>query len=82
MLSEFARTLLTDFSIQEILDHLVLRIVDALPVLAAGVSLITPGRPPRYVAASNDAALDYERLQTRLGYGWQMSQNRNHTARV
>ncbi len=69
VLSEFARTLLTDFSIQEILDHLVLRIVEALPVSAAGVSLITPGRPPRYVAASNDAALDYERLQSELGQG-------------
>ena len=69
VLSEFARTLLTDFSIQEILDHLVDRIVDALPVSGAGVSLITPGRPPRYVAASDDAALDYERLQTSLGEG-------------
>jgi len=69
VLSEFARTLLTDFSIQEILDHLVVRIVSALPVSAAGVSLITPGRPPRYVAASDDAALDYERLQTSLGDG-------------
>jgi diguanylate cyclase (GGDEF)-like protein len=69
VLSEFARTLLTDFSIQEILDHLVVRIVDALPVSAAGVSLITPGRPPRYVAASDEAALAYERLQTSLGDG-------------
>lgn len=69
VLSEFARTLLTDFSIQEILDHLVVQIVDALPVSAAGVSLIAPDRPPRYVAASNDAALEYERLQTRLGLG-------------
>ena len=69
VLSEFARTLLTDFSIQEILDHLVVRIVDALPVSAAGVSLITEGLPPRYVAASNHAALVYEQLQTRLGHG-------------
>jgi diguanylate cyclase (GGDEF)-like protein len=69
VLSEFARTLLTDFSVQEILDHLVLRIVDALQVSAAGVSLMVPGRPPRYVAASNDAAVECERLQTRLSQG-------------
>ena len=42
VLSEFARTLVTDFPIQGILDHLVLRIVDILPIEAAGVSLISP----------------------------------------
>jgi len=69
LLSEFARTLLTDFSIQDILDHLVVRIVEALPVTGAGVSLISPGGPPRYVAASNGSALKYERLQAELGIG-------------
>ena len=44
VLSEFARTLVTDFPIQGILDHLVLRIVDVLPIEAAGVSLISPPR--------------------------------------
>lgn len=69
VLSEFARTMLTDFPIQAILDHLVRRIVDVLPVTAAGVTLISPLNDPRYVAASNEAALRYEELQTELGEG-------------
>ena len=69
VLSEFARTMVTDFPIQGILDHLVRRIVDIMPITAAGVTLITPGLEPRYVAASNSAALRYEKLQTELGQG-------------
>ncbi len=69
VLSEFARTMVTNFPIQGILDHLVKRIVDIMPVTAAGVTLISPGLEPRYVAASNDAALRYEKLQTELGEG-------------
>jgi diguanylate cyclase (GGDEF)-like protein len=69
LLSEFARTLVTDFPIQGILDHLVVRIVDVLPISAAGVTLISPGVNPRYVAASDDAALRFEKLQTELGEG-------------
>ena len=63
------RTLITDFPIQAILDHLVERIVDVLPITAAGVTLISPGRDPRYVAASDDSALRFEHLQTELGEG-------------
>ena len=44
VLGEFARTLLTDFPIQAILDQLVERIVDVMPVTAAGVTLISPGQ--------------------------------------
>ena len=40
VLSEFARTMLTDFPIQGILDQLVKRIVDVLPISSAGVTLI------------------------------------------
>ncbi|MEO5678745.1 MAG: sensor domain-containing diguanylate cyclase [Acidimicrobiales bacterium] len=69
VLSEFARTMLTDFPIQAILEHLVLRIVGVLPVTAAGVTLISPGSDPRYVAASNAEALLFEQLQTDLGEG-------------
>ncbi len=69
VLSEFARTMLTDFPIQGILDHLVERIVGVLPVTAAGVTLISPGSDPRYVAASNAEALLFEQLQTDLGEG-------------
>jgi diguanylate cyclase (GGDEF)-like protein len=69
VLSEFARTLVTDFPIQAILDHLVKRIVDVLPITAAGVTLISPDADPRYVAASDESALRYEELQTELGEG-------------
>src|SRR5581483_6929025 len=54
---------------QGILDRLVQRIVDVLPITAAGVTLISPGTVPRYVAASNGSALRFERLQTELGEG-------------
>ena len=69
VLGEFARTMVTDFPIQKILDHLVKRIVDIMPVTAAGVTLISPGVQPRYVAASDASALQYERLQTELSEG-------------
>lgn len=69
VLSEFARTMVTDFPIQGILDHLVKRIVDIMPITGVGVTLIAPGLDPRYVAASDSAALRYEKLQTDLGEG-------------
>ena len=69
VLSEFARTLVTDFPIQAIVDHLVLRIVDVLPISAAGVTLISPGLDPHYVAASDESALRFVKLQTELGEG-------------
>ena len=69
VLSEFARTMVTDFPIQSILDHLVVRIVEVLPITAAGVTLISAGSEPRYVAASDDSALRFEELQTELGEG-------------
>ena len=69
VLSEFARTMLTDFPIQGILDHLVARIVEVLPISSAGVTLISPNSSPRYVAASDSSALRYEELQTELDEG-------------
>ena len=69
VLSEFARTILTDFPIQGILEHLVLRIVEIMPITAAGVTLISPHTKPRFVAASDEAALRYEQLQAELGDG-------------
>ena len=69
MLSDFASTMLTDFPIQSILDHLVERITDALPVTAVGITLISPGRAPLYVAASDADALRFEKLQTQLAEG-------------
>ncbi len=69
VLTEFARTLATDFPIQGILDHLVERIVHVLPITAAGVTLISPGTSPRFIAASNESAMRFEQLQTDLGEG-------------
>ncbi len=69
VLSEFARTLVTDFPIQGILDHLVRRIVDILPIGAAGVTLISPTTHPRLIAGSDESAVRYEYLQTSLGEG-------------
>ncbi len=69
VLIEFARTLITDFPIQGILDRLVERMVGVLDVTAAGVTLILPGMAPQYVAASNKDALEFEQLQTTLGEG-------------
>ena len=69
VLSDFARTLATDFPIQGILDHLVENIVDVLPITSAGVTLISGGRAPRYVAASDADALRFEQLQTRVWQG-------------
>ncbi len=69
VLAEFARTMLTDFPIQAILDQLVRRIVDVLPVAAAGVTLISGREAPVYVSGSNRAAWRFEQLQTTYGEG-------------
>ncbi|HEY0869652.1 MAG TPA: sensor domain-containing diguanylate cyclase, partial [Acidothermaceae bacterium] len=69
VLSDFARTLATDFPIQGILDHLVRRIVDVLPVTGAGVTVISAESGPHYIAASDDSALRFEQLQSDLGDG-------------
>ncbi len=69
VLQEFARTLVTDFPIQGILDHLVERIVDVLPITGAGVVLMSPGVGSRYVAASDPLAMRYEQLQGELDEG-------------
>ncbi len=69
VLADFARTLTTDFPIQAILDHLVVTIVDVLPIDAAGVTLIAPGSSPHFIAASDESALCFEELQTELWEG-------------
>ncbi len=69
MLSGFARTVITDFPIQSILDDLVDRIVEILPVSAVGITLISPGKAPLYIAASDESALRFEKLQTQLAEG-------------
>ncbi|MEO5841065.1 MAG: diguanylate cyclase [Acidimicrobiales bacterium] len=69
VLGEFARTLIIDFPVQGILDRFVKRIVEVLPISSAGVTLISAGVAPRYVAASDDAALRFEQLQSNIGEG-------------
>jgi diguanylate cyclase (GGDEF)-like protein len=69
VLSEFARTMLTDFPIQGILDQLVRRMVEIMPITGAGVTLISDTTSPHYVAASDDAAFRFEELQTVLDEG-------------
>ena len=59
----------TDFPIQGILDHLVRRIVDILPITGAGVTLISSTKSPHDVAASDPDALRFEGLQTEIGDG-------------
>jgi diguanylate cyclase (GGDEF)-like protein len=69
VLSEFARTMITDFPIQRILDRLVDRIVDVLPITCAGVTLIAEGSTPHYIAASDESARRFESLQSEIGEG-------------
>jgi diguanylate cyclase (GGDEF)-like protein len=51
------------------LDQLVRRIVEIMPITGAGVTLISETTSPHYVAASDEAALRFEELQTELDEG-------------
>ncbi len=82
VLSEFARTMASDYPIQGILDHLVRRIVDIMPVTGAGVTLISSTTSPHDVAASDAMALRFEKLQTELGEGPCLSAYRSGEAVV
>jgi diguanylate cyclase (GGDEF)-like protein len=69
VLSEFARTVLTDFPIPIIVDRLVASIVEVMPVSGAGVTLIEPDGGSRHIIASDGKAMEFERLQSDLGEG-------------
>jgi diguanylate cyclase (GGDEF)-like protein len=69
VLVEFAHTLGTDFSLEAILDRLVLHVVDLLPVTGAGVMLMKPGGDLHFVAASNKAIHEIEALQKEFNEG-------------
>jgi GAF domain-containing protein len=69
LLADFARNLGSDFRIQDILDQLVKRIVDVLPVTGAGVMLMGAEDELHFAAASNEAILQIETLQNELGEG-------------
>lgn len=69
VLVDFARTLTADFSIQKILDHLVDRVVEVVPVDGAGVLLMHSDAEHRFIAASDDVILEIESLQMELQEG-------------
>ena len=69
VLVEFAHTLGTNFSIQGILDHLVARIVQILPISGAGVMLMGARDELHFISASNDLVTQIEHLQNELGEG-------------
>jgi diguanylate cyclase (GGDEF)-like protein len=69
LLSDFARTMVTNYPIQSILDHLVVRIVEVLPIDSAGVTLISPQHVARHVAASDSSALRFIGIQEEMGSG-------------
>lgn len=69
VLVEFAQTLVRDPPIQRILDRLVQRSLEVIPVTGAGVLLMDPHLDLRFVAASDDILLRVEGLQQEFGEG-------------
>jgi diguanylate cyclase (GGDEF)-like protein len=69
VLSEMARTLASDPPVQSVLDALVARVVDVLPVSAAGIAMIADASQRHRVAASDETALKIEQLQLQLKEG-------------
>jgi diguanylate cyclase (GGDEF)-like protein len=69
MLSEFARTLITDFPVDQVLDKLVAQVVALLPVTSAGISLVPPSTGLSCIAASDRCALRYDALQAKIADG-------------
>ncbi len=66
---EFAHTLVRDYSVQQILDRLVNRAHDVVPVTGAGVLLMSSEGELHFVAASDDILLRIEGVQLELGEG-------------
>lgn len=66
LLSEFAHTLLSDFPGQLALDHLVVQIVEVLPISGATVTLHSRGGPDIY-AASDASVLKLEESRSQSG---------------
>ena len=69
LLKTFARTLVTDYSVEEMLDGFCRDIVGILGCTAAGVMLEDEGGDLRFVAASDDVVRSIEALQIELGEG-------------
>ena len=69
VLVEFARTLIEDFSIQEILDRLARSVLEVIPTDGAGVLLLDEQARLHFVSATDERILVIERLQLELGEG-------------
>ena len=69
LLRNFARTLVTDYSIEDMLDSLCREIVVILDCDGAGVMLEDESGDLRFVAASDDVVRSIEALQIELGEG-------------
>jgi transcriptional regulator with GAF, ATPase, and Fis domain len=82
VLVSFARTLSTDFSLQAILDHLVARVREVIPVRGVGVLLMSSGSEHHVVAASDELIRSVEALQVSLQEGpcLQAYQSREYVA--
>lgn len=63
LLVQFARTLITDYPIQGILDRLTDRILSVLPVTGAGVMLMGEEADMHFVSASDKTLFQIESLQ-------------------
>jgi diguanylate cyclase (GGDEF)-like protein len=69
VLAEFARTLVGNFSIQEILDRLARRVIEVIPADGAGVVLLDEAARLHFVSATDERILVIEQLQLELGEG-------------
>ena len=69
VLVEFARTLGTDFSVESILDRLVHRVLDVLPVTGAGVMVMGENDELHFLAASDSTIEEIETLQNTFREG-------------
>ena len=69
LLVQFARTLITDYPIQGILDRLTDRILSVLPVTGAGVMLMGEEADMHFVSASDKTLFQIESLQIEWGEG-------------
>lgn len=69
VLIDFARNLVSDYRIDDMLDMLCREVVEIMPVTGAGVMLTDEPGDLRFVAASNELVREIESLQIELGEG-------------
>jgi GAF domain-containing protein len=69
VLADFARNLVAEYQVEEILDQLCKHVPDILPVTGCGVMLEDDDGAQRFVAASDDVVRHIERLQIELHEG-------------